>query len=133
MFRVGEAAAVLKAIADNRKEACEDKLRQQFKSRSLGPRFKRLAHRLHEAVGVCAVEDAVVEGETGVCFRPNSDHPVNRHNPILNHANTQNAGLRLINNRRRKQTAKHTMIRNRKRAALHIGCRQLLATGPFSQ
>jgi hypothetical protein len=79
----------------------------------------------------------MVKGETQVAHGLDGDaiRPFHRHHyrALLDGSHTQNAGLRLVDDRRGKKAAGHSMVGEGKCAALHLVRLELLGTGTFGQ
>src|SRR5580693_627071 len=86
----------------------------------LAPVFQRFLDLVHELVRDRAIHHAVVVAQRNVAHGANGDRIVNHHGPFFDHAQSQNADVRLTDYRQTKQTAEDAGVRNGECALLHF-------------
>src|ERR1700736_5999523 len=107
----------------------------RIRSKSVHSNFFRpiLQHRLHlsrELIRQRAVNQAMAESERQKPHRSDRNHVVNHNRHFLNHADTKDRYLWLVDHRRRKYTPEAAEIRDGERATLHLVGLELSGAGP---
>src|SRR5271170_3761996 len=99
----------------------------------LRPVLQRVLHLVQELVGDGAIHYSMVVAQRDVAHRADGDRVVDHHRPLFNHAQAQDAHIRLADDRKPKKPAKDAWIGDRESAFLYFVGFQLFGTRAFRQ
>ena len=95
--------------------------------------FKIVFHLCHELIRRCPIDDPVVEREAQVPHWSDRNRLVDHDSTLLDSAHSEDANLRLVNNRSAEQAAEAAMVGDRERPGLHLIGAELLGSRTFGQ